>query len=98
MITSEPLNTSEYSVDIYPSSRIDEELLQDLVNICRLGEKGFRIPTDRETLYEVLEYPLDDEILKNIYISGFSTPLENLKVMMQLVDARREKAQVALPL
>jgi hypothetical protein len=34
------------------------------------------------------------QILKNVYISGFSTPLKKLKVMMQLVDARREKAQV----
>ncbi|KAM1231890.1 hypothetical protein ACFX13_042515 [Malus domestica] len=103
------IDTDQGAVDIFPASRIPQNLHHLLKPIYRstsvisreslrpranMNEKGFRITTDPHTLSCVLQGAQDDEVRKMAYIKGNSVPRANLSVLDKLIVARHELAQI----
>ncbi|XP_061997605.1 mitochondrial intermediate peptidase, mitochondrial [Rosa rugosa] len=97
------------TVDIFPASRMPQSLHHLLKPIYRsrsaisreslghrgaMKEKGFRIPTDPNTLSSVLQWASDDEVRKLAYMKGNSVPHANLGVLDNLIATRHELAQI----
>ncbi|XP_057453814.1 mitochondrial intermediate peptidase, mitochondrial isoform X1 [Lotus japonicus] len=97
------------TIDIYPSSRIPNNLRYLVKPIYRsksstakdlsgskdtFNEKGFRITTDPRTLDSMLQLSQDDEIRKMVYIQGSSVPRANVDVLDKLISSRHELAQI----
>nr|XP_027110470.1 mitochondrial intermediate peptidase, mitochondrial-like isoform X3 [Coffea arabica] len=95
-------------MDIFPASHIPKKLHHLARPIYRttsgafggsawsmtnMKEKGFRLPTDPNTLSSILQWVSDAEIRKTAYIQGNSAPLGNLGVLDKLIAARHEFAQ-----
>nr|XP_027110469.1 mitochondrial intermediate peptidase, mitochondrial-like isoform X2 [Coffea arabica] len=96
-------------MDIFPASHIPKKLHHLARPIYRttsgafggsawsmtnMKEKGFRLPTDPNTLSSILQWVSDAEIRKTAYIQGNSAPLGNLGVLDKLIAARHEFAQI----
>ncbi|RZC74363.1 hypothetical protein C5167_049843 [Papaver somniferum] len=82
-------------VDIFPGSRIPkriQHLLRPIYSASK--EKGFRISTDQGTLSSVLQWASDEEVRKQSYIRGNSTPHANLALLDKLITARHDLAQI----
>ncbi|KAI3869797.1 hypothetical protein MKW98_030978 [Papaver atlanticum] len=82
-------------VDIFPASRIPkriQHLLRPIYSASK--EKGFRISTDQGTLSSVLQWVSDEEVRKQSYIRGNSTPRANLVLLDKLITARHDLAQI----
>ncbi|KAI3833118.1 hypothetical protein MKW92_003637, partial [Papaver armeniacum] len=82
-------------VDIFPASRIPkriQHLLRPIYSASK--EKGFRITTDQGTLSSVLQWASDEEVRKQSYIRGNSTPRANLALLDKLITARHDLAQI----
>ncbi|KAL5718261.1 mitochondrial intermediate peptidase [Ranunculus cassubicifolius] len=97
------------AVDIFPDSRIPKHIQHLLKPIYRSTagmskdflmsrknrkEKGFRITTDSSTLSSVLQWVSDDEVRKEAYILGNSSPHANLDILDRLIKSRHELAQM----
>lgn len=96
-------------MDIFPASHIPKKLHHLAKPIYRttsgafggsassmtnMKEKGFRLPTESNTVSSILQWVSDAEVRKTAYIQGNSTPVANLGVLNKLVAARHEFAQI----
>ncbi|PIA35745.1 hypothetical protein AQUCO_03500240v1 [Aquilegia coerulea] len=104
---SENMITDPGFVDIFPESGIPkhiQHLLKPIYRSCTSKEshsrrkhnkeRGFRITTDSKMLSSVLQWVSDDEVRKQSYIQGNSSPRANIDILDKLIAARHELGQI----